>query len=118
MTTSPRMPVAEAEVQAARARLFATLGEVQQRLKPTNIAQDAVETAAQGVASVARKGAETVRTRPWAVAAVAGTIGLVFARGWILDAMRSGKRKDATRARTAGLDDKQAKAGRRARKGR
>jgi ElaB/YqjD/DUF883 family membrane-anchored ribosome-binding protein len=104
MPTQTRLPVAEAEVLAARARLFATLGEVQQRLKPSNIAQDAVETAAQGVASVARKGAETVRTRPYAAAAIAGTIGLVLARGWIIDMVRNRRRKDATPGGTAGLD--------------
>lgn len=117
MSAPPRLPRAEAEVQAARARLFGTLGEVQQRLKPSNIAQDAVETAAQGVASVARKGAETVRTRPWAVAALAGTIGLVMARGWIVDAVRRRRSDDATPAPTAGLNSKLGKPARRAKKG-
>lgn len=115
--SAARKALAEAEVQAARARLFATFGEMQQRLKPSNIAQDAVETAAQGVASVARKGAETVRSRPWAVAAIAGTIGLVLARGWVADAVRGRRGRDATPAPTAGLDSNQVKPVRRAKKG-
>jgi ElaB/YqjD/DUF883 family membrane-anchored ribosome-binding protein len=83
MSGPPDIMLAEARVKAARARLFSTLGEVQGRLKPSNLAQDAVESAAQGVASVARKGAEAVRNRPWVAAAVTSAIGLVMARGWI-----------------------------------
>lgn len=104
-------------MQAARARLFGTLGAIQERLSPSNVVQDAMETAASGAASVARKGAEAVRKRPWAVGAVAGAIGLVMARGWIFDIARGRGRKDATPARTAGLDSKQAKARKRAKKG-
>ncbi|MGK6356997.1 DUF3618 domain-containing protein [Sphingomonas sp. DT-207] len=110
MTAPSRLPRAEAEVQAARARLFGTLGEVRQRLRPSNFAQDAVETAAQGIASAAR-------ARPWAVAALAGTIGLVMARGWIVDAVRRRRNDDATPAPTAGLDSKRGKPARRAKKG-
>jgi ElaB/YqjD/DUF883 family membrane-anchored ribosome-binding protein len=84
---------AEARITEARQRLFATLGEVQARMRPSALAQDAVESAAQGVASVARKGAEAVRKRPVALAAVAGTIGLVMARGWIADIVRNRRRK-------------------------
>jgi len=88
MSTDPELLAAEAQVRAARSKLFSTLGEVQTRLKPANVVQNAVETAAQGVASTARKGAEAVRSRPFAAAAIAGTVGLVFARGWIADMLR------------------------------
>ena len=81
---------AEVRIREARQRLFATVGEVQARLRPSALAQGAVESAAEGVASVARKGAEAVRKRPFALAAVAGTIGLVMARGWIADIVRKG----------------------------
>jgi ElaB/YqjD/DUF883 family membrane-anchored ribosome-binding protein len=101
MSTSPELLAAEAEVQVARNRLFATLGEVQDRLKPSNLAQNAVETAAQGVASTARKGAEVVRSRPLVAAAVAGTVGLVFARGWIARLLR---RRDETAPAPEGLN--------------
>lgn len=103
MSTDPSLLAAEAQVRSARSRLFATLGEAQDRLKPSNLAQNAVETAAQGVASTARKGAEAVRSRPFAVAAIAGTIGLVFARGWIADMLR---RRNETAAAADGLNSK------------
>lgn len=115
MSTDPALLAAEAEVQAARSRLFSTFGEVQQRLKPANLAQDAVETAAQGVASAARKGAETVRSRPFATAAIAGTVGLVFARGWIADALRR-RATHATAPKPKGLD-KETKSAKPAKKG-
>lgn len=79
---------AQAQVAAARGRLFGTLAEVQDRLKPSHLAQDAIESAAHGVGSMARKGAEAVRSRPLAAAGFAGMIGLVMARGWIGDIVR------------------------------
>lgn len=115
MSTDPDLIAAEAQVQAARGRFFETLGEVQERLKPATLAHNAVETAAQGVASTARKGAEAVRTRPVAAAAIAGTVGLVFARGWIVDMIR-GRKRDETALAADGLDNQDTKR-RRARKG-
>jgi len=103
MSTDSQLLAAEAQVQATRARLFSTLGEVQERLKPANLAQDAVDTAAQGIASTARKGAEAVRSRPFAAAAIAGTVGLVFARGWISDLVRG---RNETAPAADGLNDK------------
>lgn len=84
---------AQERIREARERLFDTLDEVQKRLRPSALAQDAVESAAHGVASVARRGARAVRSRPLALAAIAGSIGLVMARGWIGDivAGRRGK---------------------------
>lgn len=77
-----------AEVAAAREQLFGTLARVQERLKPSHLAQDAIESAAHGVGSMARRGAEAVRSRPLAAAGFAGMIGLVMARGWIGDIVR------------------------------
>jgi ElaB/YqjD/DUF883 family membrane-anchored ribosome-binding protein len=91
---------AKARIEAAKARLFGTLGQVQERLSPSNLAQDAVESAAHGVATVARKGAEAVRSRPLAAAGIAATVGLVMARGWIGDIL--GKRHE-TRDPATGL---------------
>ena len=103
MSGPPDLLLAQANAKAARARLLGTLGEVQSRLKPSNLAQDAVESAAQGVASVARKGAEAVRRRPFAVAAITGAIGLVMARGWIGDIVGRRKRKHETTPSSDGL---------------
>lgn len=88
MSPPPDIGLAEARAKAARARLRGTLGEVQERLRPSNLAQDALETATQGFASAARKGREAVRSRPLTVAAIAGGIGLVMARGWIGSLLR------------------------------
>ena len=92
MTPDP-VENAQARIREARQRLYATLNEVQERLHPSSLVQDAVENAAQGVASAARKGAEAVRKRPFAIAAFAGTIGLVMARGWIGEIVRSHRLK-------------------------
>lgn len=90
--TVPRDPdAARARARAARDKLMATLGTVQDRLKPRNIAQEAMENAKQSVTSIAREGTEAVRTRPWLAAAVTSGIGLVLARGWIVDIFRKGR---------------------------
>lgn len=81
--TPQHVAEAEARIGDARAKLLGTLAEIHQRLRPSTLAQDALESAAAGVASVARKSADAVRKRPVALAAVAGGIGLVMARGWI-----------------------------------
>lgn len=100
---------AEARIREARQRLFSTIGDVQERLRPSALAQDAVESAAQGVASVARKGAEAVRSRPFAAAAIAGTIGLVMARGWIGDIVKGRRNSNETRGVPDSLKAKPAK---------
>jgi ElaB/YqjD/DUF883 family membrane-anchored ribosome-binding protein len=85
MSEPTELELAQARIAETRAKLFATVGDIQDRLRPSNIAQDMVESATHSVATVARRGAEAVRTRPLATAAIAGTIGLVMARGWIGD---------------------------------
>jgi ElaB/YqjD/DUF883 family membrane-anchored ribosome-binding protein len=96
--TPAHVAEAEARIKATRARLLGTLGEVQQRLSPSNLAQDAVEGAAQSVATAVRKGTEAVRSRPLAVAGAAGAIGLVLARGWIADIFKGRKRHETAPA--------------------
>ena len=106
MTPNPHdVAAAKARAEAARARLFGTLGQVQTRLKPANLAQDAVDSAAQGVASVARKGVDAARARPVAAAGIVGAIGLFLARGWIGNML---SRKDETSALPEGLKTKRA----------
>lgn len=96
--TPEHVAEAEARIKATRARMLGTLGEVQQRLSPSNLAQDAVEGAAASVATAVRKGTEAVRSRPLAVAGAAGAIGLVLARGWIADIFKSRKRSETASA--------------------
>lgn len=94
--TVPRDPdAARARARAARDKLMTTVGTVQERLKPRNIAQEAMENAKQSVSTIAREGTEAVRQRPWLAAAVTSGIGLVLARGWIIDIFRKGKQETA-----------------------
>lgn len=101
MTPNPHdVAAAHARAEAAKVRLFETLARVQDRLKPANLAHEAVDGVAQGVASAVRKGTEAVRSRPLAAAGVAGLIGLVMARGWIGDIVIG---RNETREASAGL---------------
>ena len=68
---------ARARSQNARQRLFGTLDEMQARLNPVTLAQDAVETVAGGLV---RDGIRTVRARPGTIAAAAGLAVLFMAR--------------------------------------
>jgi ElaB/YqjD/DUF883 family membrane-anchored ribosome-binding protein len=103
--TLPRDPdAARARARAARDQLMATLGTVQERLRPANLAQDAVDTARQGMASAAREGARAVRRRPWLTAAAAGGAGLLLARGWIVSIARGRRTTNETASPANGLD--------------
>lgn len=112
MSENPHdVTAAQEQVDAARDRLFGTLARVQDRLKPSHLAQDAIESAAHGVGSMARRGAEAVRSRPLATAGFASMIGLIMARGWIGDIVRG-------RHETPGVDkSSKEKAARPAKKG-
>lgn len=105
--TPEHVAEAEARIRQARARMLGTLGEVQQRLSPSSLAQDAVESATQSVAAAVRKGTEAVRSRPLAVAGAAGAIGLVLARGWIADIFK-GRKRDETASTPKSLKPKPA----------
>ncbi len=74
---SPALIEAEARTRNARERLFGTLDEVQLKLNPMTLAQDAVGTVANGLI---RDGIETVRSRPKALTAAAGLAVLFMAR--------------------------------------
>ncbi|MBO9715150.1 hypothetical protein [Sphingomonas sp.] len=108
---------AEARTREARERLFATLGKVQERLRPSALAQDAVDSVAERVTGVARRSAEAVRSRPLAVAAVAGTIGLVMARRWIGDIVSNHRLKGHETSKPASRSKPKAASRPRAKKG-
>lgn len=101
MSETSTLTVAEAEARsrAARARLFDTLGQVQHKLNPVTLAQDAVENVAN---NMMRDTVETVRARPKAVAAAAGIAALLLFRKPIAHVVRKGA-KHATADRTASL---------------
>lgn len=73
----PELSEAQARSQNARQRLLGTLGEMQTRINPVTLAQDAVETVATGLM---RDSIRTVRARPGAIAAAAGVAVLFMAR--------------------------------------
>jgi len=98
MTSEADVALAQTRTREARARLFSTFEELQQRLTATALAEDAVEIAGESAAAVARSAAEAVRSRPLVIAGVLGALGLVAARGPLTRALK-------------GKDDKVAKAG-------
>jgi hypothetical protein len=73
----PALAEAEARSRHARERLLGTLGQVQEKLNPIALAQDAVENVA---ANVVRDTVETVRSRPRTMALAAGAAILFMAR--------------------------------------
>jgi ElaB/YqjD/DUF883 family membrane-anchored ribosome-binding protein len=89
--------LAEARAKAARERLTKTINQLQYRLKPSTLAQGAIDNATESAKSIALKGAAEVRARPVAAAAVAGAVGLFLSRGWISRALT--KRKKAANER-------------------
>lgn len=80
----PRITAAQARATAARARLTGTIETLKQRVSPQALAQDAADTIKDKGRNIANAAAE----RPVAVAAVAGGIVLVLARGRIAGWLR------------------------------
>ncbi|QIG80470.1 hypothetical protein [Stakelama tenebrarum] len=81
--------LAEERSRNARQQFMATLGTVKNRLSPGTIAQDAMESAADGAKSL-------VRRRPLAVAAAAGALGLLLSRRLIRRKVAQRKIEHAT----------------------
>jgi hypothetical protein len=116
MSDSPLPPAlieAEARSLSARTRLLGTLGQVQEKLNPLALAQDAVENVA---ASVMRDTVETVRTRPKAMAAAAAVAVLFMARKPLARLLWKGG-KHATAAAATSLKPKPKPGTPRAKKG-
>lgn len=107
MTDQPPPPsLAEAEARSrhARARLFGTLEQVQQKLNPLALAQDAVENVAIGVF---RDGARVVRERPRTMVTAAALAVLFMVRRPLGRLIWRGTVR-ATTARPASLKSRQA----------
>ncbi len=98
MTATERDVKAAAErTHLARIRLNQSIADAKYRLKPGTIAHDAVESAADGAASAARKGVDAARAKPIVTASVLGAVGMFLARGWI------GRKLAERRARKAAV---------------
>lgn len=94
---------AQARARSARQRLFGTLDEMQGRLNPVTLAQDAVENVA---GRLLRDSVETVRSRPKVIAAAAGLAALFIARKPIARLLWKGT-KHATAAGARSLKSRQ-----------
>lgn len=81
---------ARARSQSARQRLLDTIDEMQGRLNPVTLAQDAVENVA---GRLLRDGVETVRSRPKVIAAAAGLAVLFMARKPLAKLLWSGTKR-------------------------
>lgn len=81
---------ARARSQNARQRLLGTLDEMQGKLNPVTLAQDAVENVA---GRLMRDSVQAVRARPKAIAAAAGLAVLFMARKPLTKLLWSGTKR-------------------------
>jgi ElaB/YqjD/DUF883 family membrane-anchored ribosome-binding protein len=71
--------VAQSQVDAARGRLMATIEQIQQKIAPSTLMDEALEQVKTRSAEFARSTSQVVRERPATVAATAAGIGLLLA---------------------------------------
>ena len=71
---------AKLEAELARQRLTATVGLLQSKLSPTNIATNAWEGVKEKSADMADDAVQAVKSRPYAVSAALGAFTLFLAR--------------------------------------
>jgi ElaB/YqjD/DUF883 family membrane-anchored ribosome-binding protein len=71
--------VAQSRVDAARGRLMATIEQIQQRIAPSTLMDEAIEQVKARSTELAQSAGKVVRERPATVAATAAGIGLLFA---------------------------------------
>jgi len=98
MSDAKHVLAARERAKAARARLTATLGEIQARLAPKTIVRDAVDNLRENASAFAGDTVAAVRSRPIAATAIAAGIGLLLARKPILRAAKRFSDGDETAA--------------------
>ena len=86
---SADLVLARREAEAARRRLTATVGELQQRLKPATLATNAWEGVKDKSGELADDAVQAVKSRPVAVSAVLAAVTLFLARAPIKSAVSS-----------------------------
>jgi len=85
MKDTPEIAAARIEAERHRARLMATAQELQARLSPKSMAQNAWEGAKEKGADLAEDAVDAVRARPVAAGSVVAAIALFLAREPLLD---------------------------------
>jgi hypothetical protein len=80
VTEATDILAAEARAAAARQRLTATVGELQERLAPQALAKDAVETLSDAGRKALDSGVETAKANPALVAGGAAALLAFFGR--------------------------------------
>jgi hypothetical protein len=82
---TPQVAAARIEAERARARLMETARELQERLSPGNLAQNAWEGAKSKGADLAEEAVDAVRRRPAIASGVVAAIALFLAREPLID---------------------------------
>ncbi len=75
-----RLAVAQARAAAARARLSGTIGQLQERARPTSLVHDVTETLKERGTDVVVGLVDTAKARPARTGAVLALVGLFLAR--------------------------------------
>ena len=86
MTISPKIVAARIEVERARGSLIDTARELQVRLEPKTLANEAWEKAKNKGADLAEEAVDAVKARPVAVGGVMAALAMFLARAPIKDA--------------------------------
>jgi len=86
MTDTAKVVAAQIEVERARAALMETARELQQRLQPKTLANEAWEKAKVKGADLAEDAVDAVKSRPVAVGGVVAALTMFLAREPIKDA--------------------------------
>ncbi|PXA87068.1 hypothetical protein DMC47_33140 [Nostoc sp. 3335mG] len=71
--------VAQSQVDSARGRLMATIEQIQQRIAPSTLMDEAIEQVKTRSTELAHSAGKVVRDRPATVAATAAGLGLLLA---------------------------------------
>ena len=97
---TPGIAAARIEAERSRARLMETARELQERLSPGTLAQNAWEGAKSKGADLAEEAVDAVRRRPAIAGGVVAAIALFLAREPLLD--MAGKLADGVNTRRKG----------------
>ena len=84
-TDTPQVAAARIEAERARARLMDTARELQERLSPGALAQNAWQGAKEKGADLAEEAVDAVRRRPAIASGVVAAIALFLAREPLID---------------------------------